>query len=258
MRVDQHVGERMKPIIGITVEPLPEPDNERTQGILRLNWNYAQVIMEAGGVPVMIPPQADAPTVIGMIDGLLIPGGRDIDASQFGQENHPAAELQHPSRFAIEKALFDAAPADMPLLGICYGCQFLNVARGGTLQQHLPDVLGHDEHSGGTWEPVTLREGSQLASLMGTERVEGRSYHHQAVDALGTGLVITGRAADGTVEALEDPSRPFLMAVQWHPERSYRDKANRKLIERFVTEASKYAGQKRNGPRYRCEALRQR
>lgn len=234
----------MKPIIGITVEPNRDPENDRSGGKLVLNWNYTQIIADAGGVPILIPPTADPKEIAKLIDGWLIPGGLDIDASHFGEENHPEVELQDPSRFAIEKALYRELSPEIPVLGICYGCQFLNIARGGSLFQHVPDVVGNDLHGGGNWEEISIEPSSRLAEIAGN-RVRGRSFHHQALDRIGSGLKVIGKTPDGIVEAIEATDRPWMVAVQWHPERSYADEGNRRLVESFIAQARKFAEARR-------------
>ncbi len=234
----------MKPIIGITVEPKHEPGNARSEGTLTLNWNYPEVIVEAGGVPIMIPPTADMAEIARLIDGWLIPGGWDMDASRFGEETHPKAELQDPARYEAEERLYNAVDGRMPILGICYGCQFLNVVRGGSLNQHLPDTLGHNQHTGGTEEQVELIGESKLAAATGRQ-LKGKSYHHQAVDRVGKGLKVTAKSPDGTVEAIEAEDKEWEVAVQWHPERSRDDQANKALIKAFVDAARKFAESKR-------------
>jgi len=227
----------MKPVIGITVDCKQDPENPRTRGKLELNWNYAQAVSDCGGVPILVPPTADMQEVAHLIDGWLIPGGDDIDAANFGQQNHPAVELQDPARFASESNLLGVIPAELPVFGICYGCQFLNVKRGGSLQQHLPDVVGHSQHSEGTLQEYMVVAGSKLASILCEESVEGKSYHHQAVDVLGENLAIVARTDDGTVEAVEATDRPWIIGVQWHPERTLEDAASRRLFERFIEAA---------------------
>lgn len=236
----------MKPIIGITVESKFDPQDARTRGKMELNWNYAQAIADAGGVPIILPPTADMAEVAKIIDGWLIPGGLDIDAQQFGEENHPKSELQDPSRFAAEKALLEASDAAMPVFGICYGCQFLNVARGGSLHQHLPDVVGHESHSGGALQTYALETGSKLRQVTRVGEMAGKSYHHQAVKEVGEGLKVVATGEDGTVEAVEASDRPWMIGVQWHPERTLDDEASRRLFQEFVAEAARYA-QSRKG-----------
>ena len=234
----------MKPVIGISVDCKQAPEDIRSGGKLTLNWNYARAVAEAGGVPILIPPTADMAVVAELIDGWLIPGGDDIDAARFGEPNHPKAELQDPARFDGEERLFRAGDADLPVFGICYGCQFLNVVQGGTLIQHLPDVVGHESHSGGTMQTYTLDGDSKLEAMVGDASIDGKSYHHQAVKDLGAGLRIVARGEDGTVEALESTERPWLVGVQWHPERTLGDTKTRRLFEEFIAAARTYKEKK--------------
>ncbi len=228
----------MKPIIGISVDCKQEPEDLRTGGQLTLNWNYAQAVVEAGGIPVLIPPMTDMDAVAEIIDGWLIPGGDDIDAKHFGEENHAKVGLQDPARFEGEARLYRAIPADLPTLGICYGCQFVNVMRGGSLIQHLPDVVGHGDDSGGTLQTYTLSSDSKIAEIIGDTQVDGKSYHHQAVNRLGDGLKVVAKNADGTVEAIEDQNHPWLVGVQWHPERTGTDPKTQKIFKDFVQAAT--------------------
>ena len=229
-----------KPIIGITVECKHTPQDERTSGTFSLNWNYAQAIADAGGVPIVIPPTADPRAIASMIDGWLIPGGLDIDAARFGEENHSTVELQDPARFESEQALMKEVDPEMPIFGICYGCQFLNVARGGTLEQHVPDRVGADHHTGGTLETLKLDEESRLAQAADASKMQGKSYHHQAVGTIGQGLKAVARHEDGTIEAIEATDRPWLIGVQWHPERTLEDPATRRLFDSFVLAAAEF------------------
>ncbi len=195
---------------------------------------------EAGGIPLLIPPMADMDGIAGLIDGWLIPGGDDIDAKHFGEENHPKVELQDPARFEGEARLYKAIPDDLPVLGICYGCQFLNVIRGGSLIQHLPDVVGHEQHTGGTMQKYEVDPASKLGGVIGTSVIEGKSYHHQAVGNLGADLTITSRSEDGTVEAVEATDRPWVIGVQWHPERTFEDPHTRKIFDTLIQSATAY------------------
>lgn len=230
----------MKPLIGITVDAAPDSADARTGGVLTLNWNYAQCIADAGGVPVLIPPMADMRAVAEAIHGWLIPGGLDIDPKRFGQPSHPNTVVQPPNRYEGEAELLARLDPDAPVLGICYGCQFLNVARGGTLNQHLPDTVGHESHTGGTLQQYRL-EASKLADWLASGSVSGKSYHHQAVDELGEGLAVSARADDGTVEAIEATDRPWMIGVQWHPERTFDDPATRVIFNRFIAAAAAFA-----------------
>jgi putative glutamine amidotransferase len=233
----------MKPIIGITVECQHDPANERSQGKMELNWNYAAAVAEAGGVPVVIPPTADMDVVAQMIDGWLIPGGADIDSKHWNEPLHPKAELQDPARFDSEARLYLSVPAELPIFGICYGCQFLNVIEGGSLIQHLPDT-GREGHSGGTLQEYALSP-SRLRELVGTEKMEGKSYHHQAIGKVAPGISVVGHSEDGVIEAIESTSRPWTFAVQWHPERTLADPASRALFEQFIEAARAYRATKK-------------
>lgn len=192
-------------------------------GVL-LPSTYVRAVVAAGGVPVLLPPVPEVvETVLSRLDGLVLSGGPDIQPGRYGAA--PLASTAEPrvDRDAAELALAEAArAAGLPVLGICRGLQLLNVARGGTLHQHLPDVVGTDAHAPapGVYgrHPVTIGAGSRLAEIVGRSSTDVPSYHHQAVDALGSGLTVTAVAPDGTVEAVEDPSLPFCVAVQWHPE----------------------------------------
>jgi putative glutamine amidotransferase len=231
----------MKPIIGITMECRHDPDDMRTRGKFELNWNYAEMVELAGGVPILIPPQADPVEVARILDGWLIPGGSDIDPKHWGEEVHPKAELQDPRRFESEIGIFRQVDSKMPIFGICYGCQFLNVALGGTVDQHIPDAIGHEHHSGGTLADYMIEPDSKLEAIVGESKISGKSYHHQAVGRVAPGLRVSARHEDGTVEAIESTERPWLLAVQWHPERSLDSDATKRLFQEFVSAARRYA-----------------
>lgn len=234
----------MKPVIGITVDCAPDPSDNRTRGLLKLNWNYAQAVADAGGTPLLIPPQVAPEDLVDLLDGLLIPGGDDIDAKEFGEANHPAVKTIAAERFEGERRLFAKLNPEMPVLGICYGCQFINVMRGGTLHQHLPDIVGHDADIPGTSQSYEVAKDSHLACLVGSTKVEGQSWHHQAVNQVGASLKVVAKNEDGTVEALEATDRPWLIGVQWHPERTLEDEATKRLFKEFITAATEYRGRK--------------
>ncbi len=192
---------------------------------------YLQGVVRAGGIATLLPPQhvdADiAARVLDGVDGLILTGGSDVDPSTYGDEPHPATDQPAGDRDHWEFALLgEALRRGMPVLGICRGAQVLNVALGGTLHQHLPDILGHIGHQQGNavFSGSTVRTvpGSRLAGVIG-EAAAVQCYHHQGVDALGDGLVVSARDADGVIEALELPGDHFIVAVQWHPEETLDD-----------------------------------
>ena len=207
---------------------------------------YFQGVTASGGAAVLLPPQpvdADiAERVLDSLDGLLITGGNDVDSAAYGQQPHPSNDKPARERDEWEFALLRRAlERQLPVLGICRGAQVLNVALGGTLHQHLPDVIGHSGHRAGnavfTTLPVRTVAGTRLAELVG-DSVDARCYHHQAIADLGTGLVVSGWDADGVIEALELPGHGFVLAVQWHPEESLDDL---RLFSAIVEAARAYA-----------------
>lgn len=211
-----------------------------------LPYNYVEAVLGAGGLPLLLPVDpaalADPAQTLALLDGLLLAGGADIDPGCYGQSAHAETVDTVPARDAFEIALTRAAiERDIPVLGICRGMQLLNVARGGTLQQHLPERVGHDEHRRvvgsfeGSEHDVVLTEGSLAARAAGEMTHVTRSHHHQGVDRLGEGLVTSGLSTlDELPEAIELPDRRFVLGVQWHPEA---DTAST-VIGRFVAVAA--------------------
>lgn len=189
--------------------------------------SYLQAVVRAGGCPVLLPPTAlagaaTAATLLSLVDGLVLTGGPDVDPARYGAQAHSQTDAPRRERDAFEMALcHEALRRDLPLLAICRGLQVLNVSLGGTLHQHLPDVLGNDNHrvALGQMAPnrVSLSPGSVVGTILGHE-AEGLCHHHQAVERLGEEMAAVGFAADGTVEAVEVRGRKFAVGVQWHPE----------------------------------------
>ena len=184
---------------------------------------YVQMIEAAGGRALLVPPSEDGiDETLDALDGVLFSGGSDIDPSEYGQDVHPETNGTRPDRDRGELALLRAAlERDMPVLAVCRGSQVLNVARGGDLVQHLPEVVGDEKHkhTPGVFadHEVDVKDGTRLASLLG-ERAPVKSHHHQGFGQVGDGLVEAAWAEDGTLEALEDPSKRFAVGVLWHPE----------------------------------------
>jgi gamma-glutamyl-gamma-aminobutyrate hydrolase PuuD len=231
----------VKPIIGVTCPSKFDPFDTDSQGKIELNWNYSQVVADAGGVPILVPPIADPAAVAPLLDGWMITGGADLDPALYSAEPHAQTEVGHPQRADFEFALLKLLPEHVPILGICYGCQFLNVARGGSLHQHLPDLGGKAQHTGNVPQEYRVQPGSHLARILGDAPIAGVSSHHQAIERLGGGLMAVAWHEDGTIEAIEDPEHPWLIGVQWHPERSPTGPASERLFRSFVEAAARIA-----------------
>jgi putative glutamine amidotransferase len=207
-----------------------------------LPTRYADSIQRAGGVPVLLPPiePAAATYAVGRLDGLVIAGGADVDPGRYGADPHPLTVSWRTDRDAWELALLEAAEArELPVLGICRGMQVMAVHSGGTLDQHLPDSVGHQTHSpsGPEFGDVDIETvaGTRLRMLLGDRSSVG-CHHHQSVREH-PGFVVAARAEDGTVEAIEAPGERFRVAVQWHPE----TRADAGLFAGLVAAATSYA-----------------
>jgi putative glutamine amidotransferase len=200
------------------------------QEAMLLPRSYVDAVQRAGAIAVMLPPDPalaeDPSQLLALIDGLMLAGGADIDPASYGEAAHPETTGTVPERDAFEITLVRrAVEQDMPVLGICRGMQLLNVAFGGTLLQHLPARFGHHEHRrvvgsfDGADHDVELNEGTLAVRVIGETRHATKSHHHQGIERLGEGLVISGLSAmDGLPEAIERPSSSFVLGVQWHPE----------------------------------------
>ena len=231
----------MRPVIGITAYAQDARWGVWHVPAVLIPLAYVDAVEGAGGRAVLIPPtEVGVEETLDAVDGVIFSGGADVDPSRYGADPHPETDTPQTRRDAGEMALLEAALArDMPVLAICRGFQLLNVARGGDLIQHLPEEVGHDVHKQVPGEfavhPVEVKEGTRLAGLVG-ERSDVTSHHHQALGRLGDGLMETAWAVDGTLEAVEDPSRRFTVGVQWHPEAG----EDRALFEALVAEAREY------------------
>jgi putative glutamine amidotransferase len=207
---------------------------------------YVRAVEHAGGRPLVVPPSEDGVAeTLDALDGLVLSGGEDVDPSQYGAKPHPETTGTRPERDRAELALVKAALArDMPVLAICRGSQVLNVARGGDLVQHLPDVVGDEKHkhTPGVFadHDVTLAPESRVGRILG-DRAPVKSHHHQAYGRIGERLREVAWAEDGTIEALEDPDMRFAIGVLWHPEEG-EDFA---LFAKLVEEARAYRAERR-------------
>src|SRR5919199_4938364 len=213
------------PVIGITAYFARATWGAWDAEAVLLPRPYVEAVARAGAVPVVLPPVPDVVAgALGRIDGLIVAGGPDVEPSRYGETPGEHTQTPNRDRDASELLLLgEAIDEGMPVLGICRGMQLLNVLRGGTLHQHLPDVVHSEAHAPkrGSYasHPVSVKPGTKLAELLGrTEIVGVPTYHHQGVDVLGTDLQPTAWAPDGTLEAIEDPDLPFCVGVQWHPE----------------------------------------
>ena len=203
--------------------------------------SYARSVQDAGALALVLPPDdaaAAAPDdLLDRVDALIRAGGSDVDPGSYGASPHPETKGTWPERDRFELGLVHRAlERDMPVLGICRGMQMLNVAVGGTLLQHLPDVVGHGDHRhtpgtfGDHW--VKLEPGSLAARAAGADRLPVKSHHHQGVDVLGEELVVTGRSeADGVIEAIELPERRFALGAMWHPEEDMKSRVVESLVK---------------------------
>jgi putative glutamine amidotransferase len=237
-----------RPLIGITayVEPAKWGAWELPSALVP--HMYVQAIERAGGRALLVPPSTEGvEETLDALDGLLFSGGSDLDPSIYGQDAHPETNGTRPDRDHGELALLAAAlERDMPVLAVCRGSQVLNVARGGDLVQHLPDVIGDErhKHTPGVFadHDVHVEPASKVGELLG-DRAPVKSHHHQGYGNDGDGLREVAWADDGTVEALEDPEKRFAVGVLWHPEAG-EDAA---LFDALVEQARAYRLERRPG-----------
>jgi len=218
-----------RPRIGISMDTGQPDENKK---VFELNACYAEAILHAGGLPVLLPHTHDHAVrleMIASVDALLIPGGNDVDPKLYGHPQHAQTRLMDPLRQDFDLAMLALAEQrNLPTLGICLGCQLMNVQRRGTLYQSLADecpespvvhasVRGANA-TNSSFHDVLLRPATRIISIYGQQQVPANSRHRQAIRQLGHGLVATAFAPDGLVEAIEDPTLEFWLAVQWHPE----------------------------------------
>jgi putative glutamine amidotransferase len=214
---------------------------------------YLTGVTASGGVALLLPPQdpdaADA--AIAHLDGLVLSGGADVAPELYGEQRHPLTDPARTDRDAWELALFRAAERrKIPVLAICRGLQLVNVARGGTLQQHLPESLGTEKYriGGGVFaeNDVEVDTHTPLAEIIGESGVRVHSYHHQGIDRLGEGLVAAAYSDDGLVQAFVDTADGHVVGVQWHPEENAED---RRLFADLVTQARAHVAQRKESAR---------
>ena len=240
------------PLIGVTTSEIRRaevieqiPEAEPRQHEMALGMPYVRALERAGAVPIVLPPVATGlvPALMRSLDGLCLSGGPDLDPTAYGAVAHPELGPVEPSLDAFEVAVASQADAaGLPLLGICRGCQTLNIVRGGSLVQHLPDVvdgsIAHRQADPGwvTTHHVDVAPGSRLAQALGRDSLAVNSFHHQAVERLGAGLRAVAWSPDGTIEGIEgDDEDRLVLGVQWHAETLDEvDDANGELFRTFA------------------------
>jgi putative glutamine amidotransferase len=233
-------------VVGVTLGDGDEP------GVHAMREDYVRSVEQAGAVPVVLPPvsPADIPALLDRLDGVLLSGGVDVDPLLYGQAPHPKLGRVNRRRDDFELALTRAAlHRDVPILAICRGLQVLNVATGGTLVQDVPSLIGgaveHDG-SGPRWRRahrVEVTPPSRLREILGQDALSVNSIHHQAVERIGDGLVVSARCPeDGVVEGLEMPGRRFVVSVQWHPESFWNRSDSFQMLFDAHAEACRVAG----------------
>src|SRR5436305_11977934 len=244
-------GGMKRPVIGITTDTAEKPDQYESP------MAYAQSVQKAGGLPLLLPYQTDLaliPQLLDLLDGVLFSGGNDLDPALYGEAYHPRAVPVDPDRQRFELALIaEVEKRRLPALGICMGCQLMNVHRGGSLIQFLPESeraeplehrkLDDDRRR----HAVHIEPGTKLAEAVGRCDLNVNSRHKQPISRTGRGVRALAKAPDGVIEAIEDPSHPFFMAVQWHPE-NLSDQAEHlapfRLLVNSAAEARQSRGQK--------------
>jgi gamma-glutamyl-gamma-aminobutyrate hydrolase PuuD len=235
-----------KPVVGITTYVVPARFGAWDLESALVPYDYVRAVERAGARALLVPPSEDGvEETLDALDGLVFSGGSDLDPELYGQDAHAETNGVVRERDRAELELLTAAlERDLPVLAICRGSQVLNVALGGDLVQHLPDVVGDETHkqTPGAFadHDVAIDEGTRLAGVLG-DRVPVKSHHHQGLGRIGEGLVATAHADDGSVEALEAPERRFAVGVLWHPEAG----DDRRLFDALVGEARRYRAERR-------------
>jgi len=231
-----------RPVVGITTYVTQARWGYWDLPAALIPWDYVKAVEAAGGRALLVPPDTDGiEETLDALDGVVFTGGSDLDPELYGEEAHAETFGVVRLRDEAELALLQAAlERDMPVLGICRGIQVLNVALGGDLHQHVPELVGHEGHKHDppgefVRHEVAIDPESRLGGMLG-ERVQVLSHHHQGVRTLAPGLVEAARAEDGLVEAVEAPEKRFAVGVLWHPEAG----EDRRLFEGLVEEARRY------------------
>jgi len=234
-----------RPVVGLTCYAEPARWGAWDQPAALIPWTYVDGLQRAGARVVVLPPDDADAAVLDRLDALVIAGGADVDPARYGAEPHATTDVPRTTRDESELLLYRGArERGLPVLGICRGLQVMAVAEGGTLEQHLPDVVGGSTHrdAPGTFNDHGARfaPGSLAARVVGAEAAVVNSSHHQGVADAGR-LSVTGWADDGTVETAEDPAGGFVLGVQWHPEACEDPAVSDRLFRALVEAAAAYA-----------------
>ena len=230
-----------RPIIGVTSYGRHQDGDQ-----FYLPTGYVDAVRNAGGTPIILPPgESDLEAILHLLNGLIFAGGGDIDPSRYGGSPHPKVDRVNPERDSFELELARRAfDENKPIMGICRGFQLLNVASGGDLIQHVPEVFGdavqHRREDGkAAQHKVTIQPESRLAQIVGRDQISVKSKHHQALGKIPSEWRVAARAADGVVEAVEHQHLPWAVSVLWHPELSLDDPNHQKLFQALIMEAAK-------------------
>ena len=237
----------MKPRIGLSMNyHLSEEGAERAY----LDKEYFEYVDHLGALPFPICPTDNIVAlnaILGHLDGVIFTGGLDLDAALWDERTHKKAQLVHPRRQRFDLMLYDQVQKQkLPILALCLGMQVINVAHGGSLHQHLPDLkrklsIDHGGLGKMTEHPIVLEYGSSLFGWLQTEQILVNSGHHQAINCLGDGLTCSARAGDGIIEAFERADYPFLLAIQWHPEKDLNHPVYHAIMEKFLDASMAHA-----------------
>lgn len=245
------VGSNRLPVVGLTARRRDVGEPNPLVESVALQATYSDAVERAGGLPALLAPREigsdDAAAIVSSMDALILSGGLDVNPDRYGEPRHPSVTKVDDLQDAFEFALLAAAlESEIPLLCICRGMQILNVALGGSLDQHISETPGIGEHGipfggGGTVHRAEVDHGSRLAGVLTTTSPLVECHHHQAVQRVGEGLVVVARASDGTVEALDLPARKaWTLAVQWHPEDTAgSDPVQQAVFDALVSEAAR-------------------
>ena len=230
------------PRIGITTYGRDENDQ------FQLPCDYVDAVRRAGGLPLLLPPgETQVDDLLDLLDGLVLAGGGDLSPSHYGGKPHETIYMTDEERDGLELTLArEIRQRDLPTLAICRGAQVVNVERGGTLIEHLPDEVGEEiAHRAPPREPtphaLNIVPGTRLARILEATELTAQSWHHQAVRDLAPGLVLAARAPDGVIEGFEDPDHRWLLAVQWHPELTARESTSQQNLFNSLVEAARDA-----------------